>query len=63
MKVASEKDSMKIEVDKLQEKLKNTQAELDSLSLQRLLALIAAIVFASVAVVAIVVKQKKLKPP
>jgi len=54
---------MKIEVDKLQEKLKNTQAELDSLSLQRLLALIAAIVFASVAVVAIVVKQKKLKPP
>jgi hypothetical protein len=63
LKVASEKDSMKIEVDKLQEKLKNTQAELDSLSLQRLLALIAAIVFASVAVVAIVVKQKKLKPP
>jgi len=59
LKVASEKDSMKTEVDTLQEKLKNTQAELDSLNVQRLLALIAAIVFASVAIVAIVFKLKK----
>lgn len=59
LKVVSEKDSLKIQVDTLQEKLKNTQAELDSLSLQRLLALIAAIVFASIAIVAIVIKRKK----
>jgi len=59
LKVASQKDLLKMQVDILQEKLKNTQAELDSLSLQRLLALIAAIVFASIAIVAIVIKPKK----
>ncbi len=58
-KVVSEKDSLKIEVSSLQEKLKNTQADLDSLSLQRFLALIAAIAFASIVIVAIFIKRKK----
>ncbi len=57
--LSKEHSKLVTEINTLQEKLNNTRAELDNLSLQRLTSLLVAIVSASIAIIAIVVKRKK----